>query len=44
MTGHGPAGPLFGANHGGFRRNRGQAEVTVVLRTGGAYGDIKRVK
>jgi hypothetical protein len=34
----------FSGNHGWFWRNRGQAEVTVVLRTGGTYQDIKRVK
>ena len=34
----------FTGNHGWFWRNRGQADVTVVLRTGGAYADIKRVK
>ena len=34
----------FTGNHGWFWRNRGQAEVTVVLRTGGAYGALKRVK
>ncbi|HMN94073.1 MAG TPA: transmembrane anchor protein [Hydrogenophaga sp.] len=35
---------VFTGNHGWFWRNRGQADVTVVLRTGGAYSDIKRVK
>lgn len=34
----------FTGNHGWFWRNRGQADVTVVLKTGGAYSDIKRVK
>jgi hypothetical protein len=34
----------FTGNHGWFWRNRGDADVTVVLRTGGAYSDIKRLK
>jgi hypothetical protein len=34
----------FSGNHGWFWRNRGEADVTVVLKTGGAYSDIKRVK
>ena len=34
----------FSGNHGWFWRNRGQADVTVLLRTGGTYQDIKRVK
>lgn len=34
----------FTGNHGWFWRNRGDADVTVVLKTGGAYSDIKRVK
>ena len=34
----------FTGNHGWFWRNRGEANVTVVLRTGGAYSDIKRLK
>jgi len=34
----------FTGNHGWFWRNRGQADVTVTLKTGGAYSDIKRVK
>lgn len=34
----------FTGNHGWFWRNRGNANVTVVLQTGGAYSDIKRVK
>lgn len=34
----------FTGNHGWFWRNRGQADVTVVLKTGGTYSDIKRVK
>lgn len=34
----------FTGNHGWFWRNRGQADVKLVLRTGGAYSDIKRVK
>ncbi len=34
----------FTGNHGWFWRNRGEAEVTVVLKTGGTYSDIKRVK
>ncbi len=31
-------------NHGWFWRNRGQADVTVTLRTRGSYSDIRRVK
>lgn len=34
----------FTGNHGWFWRNRGKADVTVVLKTGGAYSDIKRVE
>lgn len=34
----------FTGNHGWFWRNRGQADVTLVLRTDGAYNDIQRVK
>jgi hypothetical protein len=34
----------FTGHHGWFWRNRGQAGVTVVLRTGGTYSDIRRVK
>ncbi|GAB3183417.1 transmembrane anchor protein [Hydrogenophaga aquatica] len=34
----------FTGNHGWFWRNRGQADVKLVLRTGGTYSDIKRVK
>jgi hypothetical protein len=34
----------FTGNHGWFWRNRGSAEVTVVLQTGGDYSDIKRMK
>lgn len=34
----------FTGNHGWFWRNRGQADVTLVLRTGGTYSDIQRVK
>lgn len=34
----------FTGNHGWFWRNRGQADVTVTLKTGGVYSDIKRVK
>ena len=34
----------FTGNHGWFWRNRGEADVTVTLQTGGAYSDIKRVK
>lgn len=34
----------FTGNHGWFWRNRGQADVTVVLKTSGDYSDIKRVK
>ncbi len=32
----------FTGNHGWYWRNRGQADVTVVLRTRGTYSDIKR--
>ena len=34
----------FTGNHGWYWRNRGEANVTVLLRTGGVYSDIKRVK
>ena len=34
----------FTGNHGWFWRNRGAADVTLVLRTRGDYSDIKRVK
>jgi hypothetical protein len=34
----------FTGNHGWFWRNRGQADATVTLKTGGDYSDIKRVK
>lgn len=34
----------FTGNHGWFWRNRGNADVEVVLKTGGSYSDIKRVK
>lgn len=34
----------FSGNHGWFWRNRGQQDVTVVLRTGGVYSDIRRLK
>jgi hypothetical protein len=34
----------FTGHHGWFWRNRGQADVTVVLRTGGTYSDLRRVK
>jgi hypothetical protein len=34
----------FTGNHGWFWRNRGEAKVTVILRTRGDYSDIKRVK
>ncbi len=34
----------FTGNHGWFWRNQGQADVTVTLKTGGDYSDIKRVK
>lgn len=32
----------FTGNHGWYWRNRGQAKVTLVLRTRGTYSDIKR--
>ena len=34
----------FTGHHGWFWRNRGQADVTVTLKTGGDYSNIKRVK
>ncbi|MCM2342254.1 transmembrane anchor protein [Rhodoferax sp.] len=34
----------FTGNHGWFWRNRGEADVNLVLRTRGDYSDIKRVK
>ncbi len=34
----------FTGHHGWFWRNRGQADVTVVLKTGGTYSDLRRVK
>lgn len=34
----------FTGNHGWFWRNRGQSDVTVLLKTAGQYSDIKRVK
>ncbi len=34
----------FTGNHGWFWRNRGNADVTVVLRTAGVYSELKRVK
>jgi hypothetical protein len=34
----------FTGKHGWFWRNRGQADVKLVLRTRGEYSDIKRVK
>lgn len=34
----------FTGHHGWFWRNRGQTDVTVTLKTGGDYSDIKRVK
>jgi hypothetical protein len=34
----------FTGNHGWFWRNRGEADVTVILRTSGTYSEIKRVK
>lgn len=34
----------FTGNHGWYWRNRGQADVTVTLRTRGQYNDIKQVK
>lgn len=33
----------FDGNHGWFWRNRGRADVTLTLRTGGNYAEIKRV-
>ena len=32
----------FTGNHGWYWRNRGQADVTLILRTRGTYSDIKR--
>jgi len=34
----------FTGNHGWFWRNRGQANVDVILRTSGEYSDLKRVQ
>jgi hypothetical protein len=34
----------FTGGHGWFWRNRGAADVSVVLRTGGTYSDIQRIK
>jgi hypothetical protein len=34
----------FTGNHGWYWRNRGKADVTVVLKTRGDYSDIKRMK
>lgn len=34
----------FTGMHGWFWRNRGQADVTVELKTGGTYSEIKRMK
>ena len=34
----------FTGNHGWFWRNRGEADVTVALKTGGQYSEIQRVK
>ena len=34
----------FNGQHGWFWRNRGAADVTVVLRTGGAYSRLERLK
>jgi hypothetical protein len=34
----------FTGNHGWYWRNRSEANVTVLPRTGGTYSDIKRVK
>lgn len=33
----------FDGNHGWFWRNRGEAPITVILRTQGAYAELKRV-
>lgn len=33
----------FDGNHGWFWRNRGQADVTITLRTNGDYADIKQM-
>ena len=33
----------FTGNHGWFWRNRGQSDVTVVLKTRGQYSSLKRV-
>jgi len=34
---------VFSGNHGWFWRNRGQADVTVILQTRGQYREVKRV-
>ncbi|MCS8102127.1 transmembrane anchor protein, partial [Pseudomonas aeruginosa] len=33
----------FNGNHGWFWRNRGDADVTVIVRTRGQYAEMKRV-
>ena len=42
-TDEGVLSAAFDGNHGWFWRNRGKADVTVTLRTDGAYSEIKRV-
>lgn len=34
----------FTGHHGWFWRNRGEADVSVILKTGGEYSDIQRMK
>ncbi len=34
----------FTGQHGWFWRNRGKADVTLILQTGGAYSELKRLK
>lgn len=42
-AGEGVLEAAFDGNHGWYWRNRGDAPVTVTLRTSGAYSEIKRV-
>lgn len=34
----------FSGNHGWFWRNRGDADITMTLRTAGAYAELKRMQ
>ena len=44
LTDDGDLVAAFTGNHGWYWRNRGEADVQLVLRTRGDYSDIKRVK